>query len=283
MISGFMSSEKPHPEQPKVAQREKDVYDLLAWLELNRVKVATMALILVAVGFGIATMRYLAEQKELKASAALLALKVPVSANTNTPPVSAASLTKVAEEFSGTSAAERARILAASALFTEGKYSEAETAFKAFLNEHPESPWRATAAYGVATAQEAQNKPDAVTSYQTVATSYSRSSLADDAKLALARIHEQKNQPAEALRIYNELLAPVPGSMDQESPNRTASERKEALLRAHPELAANAATNASAANPSSMMGLNLPTISSGTAGNTNPTLQIPAAEPATNK
>ena len=90
MISGFMSSEKPHPEQPKVAQREKDVYDLLAWLELNRVKVATMALILVAVGFGIATMRYLAEQKELKASAALLALKVPVSANTNTPPVSAA-------------------------------------------------------------------------------------------------------------------------------------------------------------------------------------------------
>jgi predicted negative regulator of RcsB-dependent stress response len=280
MISGFMSSEKPQPEQPKVAQREKDVYDLLAWVELNRVKVATMAVVLVAVGFGIATVRYFAEQKEVKASGALLALKVPVSAGTNTPAVSAESLMKVSQEYSGTRAAERAQILAASALFTEGKYAEAETAFKGFLNEYPESAWRATAAYGIATAQEAQNKPDAVTSYQTVATSYSRSSLADDAKLALARIHEQKNQPAEALRIYNELLAPVPGSTGEEPPHRQASELKEALLRAHPDLAAtNAAPNASA-NPSSTMGLNLPTIDG---GNTNPTLQIPITEPATNK
>ena len=280
MISGFMSSEKPQPEQPRVAQREKDVYDLLAWVELNRVKVLTGAVILVGVGFGIATMRYMAEQKELKASGALLALRATIQQNTNLPPVTAASLTKVAQEYSGTAAAERARILAASTLFTEGKYAEAETAFKAFLNEFQESPWRATAAYGIATAQEAQNKPEAVTSYQTVTTSYSRSSLADDAKLALARIHELKNQFAEALRIYNELLAPVAGSTGQEPPHRQASERRDALLRAHPELATNAAPSASVANPSSTMGLNLPTISG---GNTNPTLQIPAAEPATNK
>lgn len=281
MISGFMSSEKPQPEPPKVAQREKDVYDLLAWVELNRVKVLTGAVILVAVGFGIATMRYMAEQKELKASGALLGLKATIQQNTNVPPVTAAALTKVAQEYSGTAAAERARILAASTLFTEGKYADAESAFKAFLNEFPESPWRATAAYGIATAQEAQNKPEAVTSYQTVTTGYSRSSLADDAKLALARIHEQKNQFAEALRIYNELSAPVPGSTDQESPNRTASERKEALLRAHPELATtNNAANAPTANPSTRMGLDLPTIGG---ADTNGALQIPAAEPVTNK
>ena len=277
MISGFMSSEMPQPEQPKVAQREKDIYDLLAWLEANKAKVATVAVILVAVGFGIATMRYMAEQKELKASGELLALKATIVQNTNLPPVTAAALTKVAQEYSGTSAGERARILAASTLFTEGKYAEAETAFKAFLNEYPESAWRATAAYGVATAQEAQNKPEAVTSYQSVTTSYSRSSLADDAKLALARIHEQKNQPADALRIYNELLAPAPGSTGQEPPHRQASELKEALLRAHPELATNDAPVAA----TSPMSMNLPTIGGGNTG--IPTLQIPAAEPTTNK
>ena len=276
MISGFMSSEMPQPEQPKVAQREKDVYDLLAWLELNRAKVATMAVILVAVGFGIATMRYMADQKELKASSELLALKATIVQNTNLPPVTAASLTKVAQEYSGTSAGERARILAASTLFTEGKHADAETAFKAFLNEYPESAWRATAAYGVATAQEAQNKPEAVTSYQNVSSSYSRSSLADDAKLALARIHEQKNQPADALRIYNELLAPKPGATGEEPPHRQATELKEALLRAHPELATNDAPVAA----TSPMSMNLPTIGG---GNTNPTLQIPNAEPVTNK
>ena len=107
MISGFMSSEKPQPEQPKVAQREKDVYDLLAWLEMNRVKVATMAVILVAVGFGIATVRYFAEQKEVKASGALLALKVPVSAGTNTPAVSAESLMKVSQEYDVTNIVDK--------------------------------------------------------------------------------------------------------------------------------------------------------------------------------
>ena len=82
-------------------------------------------------------------------------------------------------------------------------------------------------------------------------------------------------RPFESLAALHEAMAGVVAAASREE--------QLALLRAHPELAANAATNASAANPSSMMGLNLPTITSGTAGNTNPTLQIPAAEPATNK
>jgi tetratricopeptide (TPR) repeat protein len=189
---------------------------------------------------------------------------------TNTPPVQASALLKVAQENSGTAAAERARFLAATSLFTEGKYAEAETAFKAFANEFGGSDWRAAAAYGIATAQEAQKKPEAEASYKNVVTTYAKSAVADDANLALARIAEQKNQPEEALRIYNQILAPQPGAQPgQEMPNSRASERKEALLRAHPELNTN--TTATASSPM------LPTSLFG-AGGTNATLQIPQAQ-----
>ena len=240
MICRFMSSENPQPAETKAAQREKDVYDLLAWLEVNKMKVATVVVALVVVGFAIATIRYMREQKELRASGELLALKPMLTPPTNTPPVQAAALLKVAQENGGTAAAERARYLAATALFTEGKYSEAENAFKAFVNEFAESEWRAAAAYGIATSQEAQKKPEAEASYKNVVTTHAKSSVADDANLALARIAEQKNQPEEALRIYNQLLAPKPGAQPgQEMPNTRASERKEALLRAHPQLNTN--------------------------------------------
>ncbi|HEX7859702.1 MAG TPA: tetratricopeptide repeat protein [Verrucomicrobiae bacterium] len=245
----YMSSEQPQPTEVKGPQREKDVYDLIAWLENNKKTVISVALLLVAVGFAIATMRYLRDQKEVRASGDLLALKAALTVPTNTAPVQANALAKVAQEHSGTAAAERARFLAATALFTEGKFAEAETAFKNFLGEFANSEWRAAAAYGVATAQEAQNKPEAQASYQQVTTAYAKSSVADDAKLALARMHEAKNQPADALRIYNELTAPKPGAQPGEPPNQVATERKEALLRKHPELN----TNAPAANASAPM------------------------------
>ena len=82
-----MSSEQPQPTEVKGPQREKDVYDLIAWLENNKKTVISVALLLVAVGFAIATMRYLRDQKELRASGDLLALKAALSVPTNTAPV----------------------------------------------------------------------------------------------------------------------------------------------------------------------------------------------------
>jgi TolA-binding protein len=272
-----MSSENPQPAETKSAQRQADVYDVLAWLEVNKMKVAVIALILVVIGFAVATMRYLREQKETQASSELLALKASLTPSTNTPPVPASAFAKVAQEFSGTAAADRARILAATTLFTEGKYADAETAFKAYLSEFPNGEWRPTAAYGVATAQEAQNKPEAAQSYQAVTTGYAKSAVADDAHLALARIAEAKNQPAEALRIYNQLLTPATGAQPGEAPNRSAMERKEALLRAHPELQTNAVPTAGstmAPGANSPGGLPSLTVPGGATGAV-PTLQVP--------
>lgn len=272
MISGFMSSEKPQPQQTPGAQREADIYDLLAWLEVNRKKVATVALILVALGFAIATMRYLREQKEIKASGQLLALKAALNPPTNTVPPQASAFLKIAQDFNGTTAAERARVLAAAAYFTEGKYSEAEAEFSKFIKDFPASPWAPSASYGIASAQEAQNEVEAIASYQNVATSHANAVVADDAKLALARIHVARKQPDQALRLYNELLAPKPGAPPGDGGNQEAFTRKEALLRAHPELNTNRLS--SAVSPATNVVI---------PSSTDTTLSVPSAAPAGTK
>lgn len=235
-----MNSEKQPPEQ-QGAERGADIYDLLAWLEVNKKKVAIAAGVLVLVGFAVATLRYLKEQKEATASAELLALKPSLAPQTNVPPAQPSAFLKVAEQYPSTSAAERALIFAATALFTDKKYAEAEREFSRFVKEHSDSAWVSEAAFGVAKAQEAQNKlNEAQASYQNVATAYANSSVAEEAKLSLARVYELRKQPDQALRTYNELLAPRPGAQPGETGNREAFQRKEALLRAHPELNTNA-------------------------------------------
>lgn len=229
----------PEKQQPGSggARREADIYDLLAWLEVNKVKVAVIAGILILIGFAVMVVRYNQEQKELKASTALLELRPTLTPQTNRPAIEPAAFTEVAENFSGTRAAERARFLAASALFAEGNYAEAAAAFSEFKAQNADSPWAAAAALGEAAALEAQEKVDeAFAAYQQVASQYASSAVVDDAKLALARIHEQRNEPEQALRIYNEMApAPVPGTAPAPS-NPEAMARKAALLKLHPEL-----------------------------------------------
>jgi tetratricopeptide (TPR) repeat protein len=239
MISGFMSPNTQPPES-EGAKREADIYDLLAWLEVNKVKAGIIVALLVVAGLVIATVRYVKQEKEAKASSELLALKPALSPQTNVPPAQPAAFLKVADQFAGTRAAERAHIFAATAFFTEGKYSDAEREFSQFVKDFPDSPWVAEADYGIAASLEAQNKlKEAQAGYQHVATAYPDSSVADDAKLSLARVYNLEKQPDQALRLYNELLTPRPGAPPGELGNREAYERKEALLRANPNLNTN--------------------------------------------
>src|SRR5689334_17716787 len=120
MVFGFMSSETPQKEVRKPVKsaqrlepqlepaRETDIYDLMAWFEVNKRKVGVVVLAAVVIGFAIYTWTYLKGQKDLKASTALLDLRPSMGASTNTPPVPASSFDKVAAEYPGTSAAERA-------------------------------------------------------------------------------------------------------------------------------------------------------------------------------
>jgi predicted negative regulator of RcsB-dependent stress response len=230
------------------------IYDLLAWLETNKKTLILGFVVAVVVGFGIAAYRYSAHQKEVAANDALLKLKTALSGADIAPAPDAAAYLKVAEQFAGTSAAERALLLAGTSLFSESKYAEAQAQFGRFLRDHAQSPFAVTAAYGTAAALEAQGKRDeALAAYQNLSVRYPNSSVLDDAKLAIARIYESKNQPEQAYRLYEELVkGGIMGSAASEAMSRKAD-----LAAKHPEFvktnapvaAASAVVTAPSTNP----------------------------------
>lgn len=244
-----MSSDATTTTQPT---QSVTVYDLLAWLETNKKSLIIGFTAAVVIGFGIAAYRYSAEQKELAASDALLKLKTALNSSENTPAPEASAFLKVATEYRGTSAAERAILLAATALFTENKFTEAQAQFNQFLRDHGQSPFAATAAYGSAVCLEAEGKRDeALSAYQNLSVRYPNSSVLDDAKLAIARIHEAKNQPDQAYRVYDEILK----ASGMSSASSEAMTRRSALLVKHPEFAK---TNAPVASASTVVTSNAP-------------------------
>lgn len=210
--------------------------EFMTWLEVNKKRLAVGAVVLVAIGFGAYLFNYLAEQKEADASAALLKLRTPLNASSNAPVIPSSDFLKVAQEHAGTAAAQRAIILAAGALFTEGKYAEAQAQFERLQKEFPGSPWIADAAYGIAACTEALGKrDDAVTAYQRVTTGYAAEPVATDAHLALARIYEAKGQPDMALKQYDEVARPASGQMTMKS--QEALMLRDKLLKKFPSLA----------------------------------------------
>ena len=221
------------------------IYDVLAWLEANKKAVIICFSVVVVLWFGFEIYQWKSEQTELAASDALMDLTTPAAVrDTATPPDPSAYL-KVAQEYPSTTAGQRALLLAASSLFTEGKYTEAQTRFSQFLHDRPQGAFAATAAYGIATCLEAEGKrDDALAAYQNLSVRFPNSSVLEDAKLAMARIYEAKKQPEQALRLYDELAKPSSmGSVGSE-----AMTLRQDLLLQHPELAKTNAPTATATN-----------------------------------
>ena len=172
--------------------------DFLAWLEVNKKRLAQVGALVLVVGFGVWTYRTMAAQKETAASAELLRLQMSTSlADQPTSPPSSA-YTDIVQKHPGSRASERALLLAGEAAFTEQKFPEAQGLFDRFLKEYPESSLIASAAYGVAASLESQNKSaEAMTAYQDVVTRHSGSSVVVQAKLSLARLNEAGNKADE--------------------------------------------------------------------------------------
>ena len=264
--------------------------EFMTWLEVNKKRLAIGAVVLVAVGFGAYLFNYLGAQKEADASAALLKLRTPLNAGTNAPVIPSSDFLKIAQEHAGTAAAQRAILLAAGALFTEGKYADAQAQFERLQKEFPGSPWVADAAYGIATCTEALGKrDDAVTAYQRVTTAYAGEPVSTDAHLALARIYEAKSQADLALKQYDEVARPSSGQMNMKS--QEALMLRDKLLKKFPNLAP-AKTNAPSisALPASPAGSvtmssasNKPAMMAAPAAATNKPAAPAAIAPSTNK
>jgi TolA-binding protein len=233
------------------------VYDVLGWLETNKTPVIAACVAAVVIGFGIAAYEWKSSQTEVQASDALLQLKTTFGRSEETNPVPASAYLSVASQYPGTTAGERALLLGAGQLFSEGKYPEAQSEFSKFLRDRPQSPFAATAAYGVAASLEAQGKQDeALAAYQNLSVRFPNSSILPDSKLAVGRIYVAKNQPESALRVYDELIK----SPDLSGAGTAASEAataRQQLLAKYPDLVktnAAPAISVQPANPAKSVG-----------------------------
>lgn len=220
------------------------VFDVLGWIEVNKQRLLKAAVVLTLIGFGIATYRWMAHEKEVKASSTLIQLKNPAVARGATNMPTATDLLKVQSEFGGTTAAERASFLAGGVLFGDNKYDEARQQFEKFLKEYPNSIWAPDAAYGLAVSLDALEKlNEAVAAYQNVLTRYGAASVAGQAQLGLARVYESQNKPDQALKIYEELSK----SLTSSTWASEARTRMEQLFSRFPQLPRPSATAPTAA------------------------------------
>jgi predicted negative regulator of RcsB-dependent stress response len=220
------------------------IFKLWPWLEANKnrlIAAGAAALVLWGIYYFITSQH---EQREVDAGQALTMLLVNPDANASSGQIADA-FAKLAAQYPGTAAGQRAQLQAGAAMFNAGKYPDAQAQFQKYLEAGSGGTLAATAQLGVAASLEAQNKLDlAISAYQKVMSVYSGSSSVLPAEFALGRIAEQQNKLTEAVSHYETVArASQGGSLAQEAMMR-ASEIKTKLAAAAPKPAAAAATTA---------------------------------------
>lgn len=180
---------------------------------------------------------YQQSQKQINASQALssvFATQLTSGARAENPD----GFLQIAAKYPHSSAAERALLLAASSLFSQGKSPEAQAQFDKFVREHRESPLIAEAQLGIAACLDAQGKTDqAIAAYKQVVERHPTENVIPQAKFSLARLYEAQNKPDQAYKLYEDVARDPYGSLGSE-----AGMRLEELKLKHPNLAATTPT-----------------------------------------
>lgn len=184
------------------------LFKLWAWVEDNLKTIVIGTGIFAAVFFVFSYYSYSLKQKEIAAGRALSA--VIVSASGGQQPDA---YLKIAGDYPATIAGQRALMDAGAALFTTGKFSEAQTQFQKFLDTYPDNSLTPQALLGVAASLEAQGKTDlAISAYQRAAGQTANISVTASAKFAIARIYDTQGKSAEAMKLYEEVARAYPNS-----------------------------------------------------------------------
>jgi predicted negative regulator of RcsB-dependent stress response len=213
-------------------------YKLWAWGDKNKKQLLWALIALVVVG--VIAAFWFAHHSELQNDANVALSKLTNRTAANTPEATPDALLKVASDYAGTDAAQRALLLAAADLFAQGKYDVAQAQFQKFQQEYSGSPFVAQAALGIAACYEAQGKTsDAISGYDNVANRYANQNVAAQAKLGLARLYEAQGKFKESRTALEELSRTYPGTIGME-----ANSLLQQLNATHPEAPA---TNSPAA------------------------------------
>jgi TolA-binding protein len=205
------------------------VFKLWPWFEANKIRVIWgCGIIVVAAGL-ISFYSWQQDQKEITAGNKLtqLATSIPGSATTSQ---QADLYLKIATDYQGTSAGQRALLQGAAILFAAGKYADAQVQFQKFRDIYPGSSLADQADLGVATSLDAQGKTDsAAVIYQRIINSNPDALAVNSARFSLARIDEQQGKFADAMRFYEDIIRSMPNSSLSSEAGMRAMELKTKL------------------------------------------------------
>ncbi len=220
------------PENTEEKQESLVWLNFLGWLDSHKKEMGFAGIGVLVLIFAIYTQEHLQAQKEANANAAIFVLNQPTG-NAEPLKVAAAEYLRIAQQYQGTTVAERAMLLAAGQLFSENKYPEAKTRFEEFITRYPTSEKIPVARLGIAACLDAQNQIDpAISGYEQVITAHPGVSEANQAKIAVSLLYEAKGQPDKALKYYDELMRANPPTIWRSE----ASMRREELLSRNPQL-----------------------------------------------
>lgn len=190
------------------AQDEASVFLLKLWprIEANKKPIfAGIAVIAIAIAaFWVFSVQR--QEKEIAAGEALTKLTLSQA-------VQPEAFLKIADDYSGTAAGQRALLQGATALFTAGKYADAQAQFQKYLDQHPDGELAGRAMLGVAISLDAQGKSDAAASaYQRVVNNSSDPVMVSSAKLGLAKILEAQGKYDSARNTFEEVIRANPNN-----------------------------------------------------------------------
>ncbi len=207
-------------------------YDFLGWLDVNKKRVGTGALVVAVVGLIIALVLWRNSEREVEAARALSGIRLPFNPAEPPAPGTADAFARVAEEYSGTAAAPQALLRAGTQYYNDGQWDKAVAQFQKVLGKYGDSPWVAQAQFGIAAALDAQGKnTEAIAKYSDFL-KYTTDPAVDQARLNLARVYERANQPALALDVLSKMTNAAP--MSQAAGE--VQERIRNLYTKHPDL-----------------------------------------------
>lgn len=198
-------------------------------IEANKKRIAMGAGAILVVVLLVLFFSWQKDQKEINAGQAYSQMLVSLQPN-DSPADLANQYLKIAGDYPGTQAGQRALLQGAADLFTAGNYADSQTQFQKYLDANPDNSMAAIAALGIAACTEAAGKPDAaLDAYKRVTDDYSDLPSQISAKFAIARIYEKQGKLTDAIRYYDEVARSASGSTLGQQASLKSVELKTAL------------------------------------------------------
>jgi TolA-binding protein len=202
------------------SQDAADTFLIKWWpqIEANKNRIMGVAGIVAAVVLIAFFISWRHEQNQIAAGNALTEAMITLAPNSD-PAKIADTYLGIADEYRNTPAGDRSLLEGAAALFTAGKYTDAQSYFEQYLQAHPDGEFSGQSALGVAKCLEAQGKlNDAAGAYEHVINDFPDAQAVVDAKFSLAQIDIQQNKFADAVQLLQDVAKADPyGALGNEA------------------------------------------------------------------